>query len=119
VEQLWIDGQLRSPLLSDNDRWRRVIFDTPGGSTFQRMDESFVRYSTSINLNDKTLALTEYDDETWKASFTFQRVAPDQLTLDGEMDSHKLHMQLQLVDHSKFLLINRGFHWIQEYPFNR
>jgi len=46
-------------------------------------------------------------------------VAPDQLTLDGEMDSHKIHMQLQLVDLSTFLLINRGFHWIQEYPFNR
>jgi hypothetical protein len=28
-------------------------------------------------------------------------------------------MQLQLVDLTKFLLINRGFHWIQEYPFNR
>jgi hypothetical protein len=119
VEQLWIDGQPRSPLLTDYDRWRRVIFDTPDRSTFQRMDDSLVRCSASFNLNDKTVALTKDDDKNWKASLTFQRVAPDQLTLDGEMDSHKLHMQLQLVDRSKFLLINRGFHWIQEYPFNR
>jgi len=28
-------------------------------------------------------------------------------------------MQLRLVDRSKFLLVNRGFHWIAEYPFNR
>jgi hypothetical protein len=119
VEQLWIDGQLRSPLLTDYDRWRRVIFDTPDRNTFQRMDNSLVRYSASFNLNDKTVALRKDDDKNWKANFTFQRVAPDQLTLDGEMDSHKLHMQLQLVDLSKFLLINRGFHWIQEYPFNR
>ncbi len=42
VEQLWIDGQLRSPLLTDHDRWRRVIFDTPDRNTFQRMDDSLV-----------------------------------------------------------------------------
>jgi hypothetical protein len=119
VEQLWIDGQLRSPLLTDYDRWRRVIFDTPDRNTFQRMDDSLVRCSTSFNLNDKTVALTKDDDKNWKANFTFKRVASDQLTLDGEMDSHKLHMQLQLVDLSKFLLINRRFHWVQEYPFNR
>ena len=83
------------------------------------MDDSFARYGASINLKEKALALTKDDDKNWKANFTFQRVAPDQLTLDGEMDSHKLHMQLQLVDRSKFLLINRGFHWIQEYPLNR
>ena len=119
VGQLSIDGQLRSPLLTDYDRWRRAIFDFPTAMTFQRMDDSFARYGASINLNDKTLALTKGDDKNWKANFTFQRVAPDQLTLNGEMDGHKIHMQLQLVDRSKFLLINRGFHWIQEYPLNR
>jgi hypothetical protein len=119
VEQLSIDGQLRSPLLTYYDGWRRVIFDTPDRNTFERMDDSLVRYSASINLNDKTIALTKDDDKKWKANFNFQRVAQDQLILDGEMDSHKLHMQLQLVDRSKFLLINRGFHWIQEFPFNR
>jgi len=71
VEQLWIDGQLRSPLLTDHDRWRRVIFDTPDRNTFQRMDDSLVRYSASFNLNDKTVALTKDDDKNWKANFTF------------------------------------------------
>jgi hypothetical protein len=30
-----------------------------------------------------------------------------------------LHMHLQLLDREKFLLVNRGFHWMQETPFNR
>jgi hypothetical protein len=47
------------------------------------------------------------------------RAAEDQLTLDGNMDSHKIHMQLHLVDRTKFALVSRGFHWAQEYPFNR
>jgi len=119
VDQLTIDGQSRSPLITDYGRWRRVIFDIPSRMAFQRMDDSLARYGAAIKVNDQTLALTKDDDKNWKASFTFQRPTPDQLILDGDMDSHKLHMQLQLLDREKFLLVNRGFHWIQENPFNR
>lgn len=119
VDQLTIDGQVRPPLITDNDRWRRVIFDSSTRMAFQRMDDSFARYGASINVNGKTVAVTKDDDKNWKASFTFQRPAPDQLILDGNMDSRKVHMQLQLIDRKKFLLVSRGFHWIQEYPFNR
>ncbi|MGO9255379.1 MAG: DoxX family protein [Bryobacteraceae bacterium] len=119
VDQIAIDGQLRSPLLTDYGRWRRVIFDFPTAVAFQRMDDSFASYGASIDAGAKTLALTKRGDRNWKASLSFQRGAQDQLILDGNMDSHKVHMQLHLVDRNKFLLVNRGFHWIQEYPFNR
>jgi hypothetical protein len=119
VDELSIDGQIRSPLLTDYDRWHRAIFDFPEAVAFQRMDDSLARYGASINVNDKTLALTKVSDKNWKANFTFQRVAQDQLILDGNMDSHNIHMRLQLADRGKFLLVSRGFHWIQEYPFNR
>ncbi len=119
INQLTIDGQSSSPLVTDSSRWRRVIFDVPARMAFQRMDDSLARYASTINPNDKTLALTKDDDKNWKASFTFQRPTPDQLIVDGDMDSHKLHMQLQLLDRKNFLLVSRGFHWIQEYPFNR
>lgn len=46
------------------------------------------------------------------------RPSTDQLTLDGKMDGHDVHMQLKLVDRNKFLLVNRGFHWVQA-PFIR
>jgi hypothetical protein len=119
VEQLTIDGQLRSPLLNDFDRWHRVIFDFPDRVAFQRMDDSFVRCGASINVNDKSIALSKDDDKNWKAEFHFVRPAQDQVAMDGKMDGHTVHMLLQLVDHKKLLLISRGFHWIQESPYNR
>jgi hypothetical protein len=119
VDVLSIDGQIRSPLLVDYGGWRRAVFDIPDRMAFQRMDESFARYGASINAHDKTMALTKDGDKNWKANFAFQRVVQDQLFLDGNMDGHKIHMQLQLVDRNEFMLVNRGFHWIQEYPFNR
>jgi hypothetical protein len=117
VSQMSIDEQVRPALLTDNGRWRRVIFDTPTRVAFQRMDESFVRYGASINQNK--IALTKDGDTTWKAEFAVTRPVQDQLVLDGDMDRHKIHMQLQLTDRHSFLLVNRGFHWIQESSFNR
>jgi len=121
VEQMSIDGQVRSPLLTDYDRWRRVIFDSFAGTrtSFQRMDETFASFDCSISDKDKTLTLTKSGDKNWKASFNFDRPAPDQLILDGAMDGHTVHMQLKLFDRNKLTLVNRGFHWINDYPFQR
>jgi uncharacterized membrane protein YphA (DoxX/SURF4 family) len=119
VAELSIDGQVRSPLLTDYDRWHRAVFDVPDRVGFQRMDDSFARYGATINSSGKTIALTKDNDKNWKANFTFQRAAENELILDGIMDDHRIHMQLQLVDLKKFVLVSRGFHWIQEYPFNR
>ena len=118
AEQLSIDGQVRAPLTTDYDHWRRIIFDF-NRLSFQRMDESLAFYKYQINDKDKTVAVTKDGDKNWKATLAFQRVSPSELILDGMMDNHKFHMQLRLVDRNSFLLVSRGFHWVQELPFNR
>jgi hypothetical protein len=53
-------------------------------------------------------------------SFTYAR--PDRRTLiaDSIIDGHKLHAVCHLSEASmKPLLTTRGFHWINEVPFNR
>ncbi len=119
VEQMTVDGQIRSPLLTDSDRWRRVIFDFTTSTSVQRMDESFANFGSSINDKSKTLTLAKDDDKNWKANFTFDRTARDRLVLDGAMDGHRIHMELELVDRNQFPAVNRPFHWINEYPFER
>jgi hypothetical protein len=114
VRQMSIDEQPRPPLLTDSTRWRRAIFDFPDRMAFQRTDDSFAPYGASVNLPERTLALTKSNDKNWTASFTFQRPAGDQLILDGRMDNHEVHMELQLTDRNKFPLVGRGFHLIQE-----
>src|SRR5579871_1014285 len=134
VKQMSIDEQPRPPLLTDSTRWRRAIFDAyPDGMAFQRTDDSFVPYVASVNLPDRTLTLTKSsfnlqertldltksDDKNWTANFTFQRPAKDQLILDGRMDNHQVHMELQLIDRNSFVLVSRGFHWTQTSTFGR
>jgi hypothetical protein len=118
VSELSIDGKVRPLIVTDAEGWRRVIFDSPTVIAFQRMNDSFVRYLASVNADAKTIVLTKADKK-WSAHFTFQRVTPEQLTLDGEMDRRMVHVQLKLMKKEQFVLVSRGFHWIQEYPFNR
>ncbi|HKR95312.1 MAG TPA: DoxX family protein [Candidatus Angelobacter sp.] len=119
VDEMSVDGQLRPALFTDHDRWRRVIFDFSTFTSFQRPDDTFTGFGSTIAEKESTLTLTTPADKNWKASFHYYRPAPDQLVLNGFMDGHQVQMKLKLLDRDKFVLVNRGFHWINEYPFQR
>ena len=119
VTQMSIDGEPRPPLLTDNIRWRRAIFDDPETATLQLMDDSIAHYGASIKLADKSLVLIKGADKNWRANLSFQRPVQNQLIVDGRMEDHQVHIELHLTDRNNFLLVRRGFHWIQEFPFIR
>ena len=80
---------------------------------FQRTDDSFAHYGATVDLNSHTLTLTKGGSRSWIARFTIERPAQDRLILDGDMDSHKIHVQLTLVEFDSFRLLNSGFRWIR------
>jgi uncharacterized membrane protein YphA (DoxX/SURF4 family) len=113
-----ISGNGGSPV-PGYDQWRRAIFDFPTSLAVQQMDESFVYYGASINMTAKTLSVTSNGRLKSRGQFIFQRASRRELTLVGDMDGQRMQLQLELLDSAKFPLVNRGFHWIQEYPLNR
>jgi hypothetical protein len=114
VERLAVDGESRPVALNDYDRrWRRVIFDAPDELIVQRTDDSFARYGASFDPGRGTIAVTKGGSRTWTSRLTFDRTADDRLTLDGEMDGHRIEAQLRLMDRSAFPLLNSSFRWIR------
>lgn len=114
VAELSIDGQSRPVILNDYDRqWRRVIFDRPNVVVFQRVDDSFARFGASIDADGRTVALTKGGSRNWTARFTFERATPDRLVLEGDMDDHRIHIRLQLVELDTFRLLSSTFRWIR------
>ena len=114
VDQLSVDGQVRPPLFNDYDRrWRRVVFDAPDMVVFQRPDDSFAHYGASIDVDSHVIALRKGNSRSWNATFTFQRPNAEHLVLDGEMDRHTIHAELQRVDFDVFRLLNNGFRWVR------
>jgi uncharacterized membrane protein YphA (DoxX/SURF4 family) len=119
VERLVIDGHERSALITDYGRWRRILFDSPKYFTFERMDETFASYESEIDTRKQVMELTKLDDKKWKGELHYQRSGPDKLALEGVVGGQKMTLQLARMDRNRLQLVSRGFHWVQEYPFNR
>jgi len=125
VDEFVADGQARPPLLTDKLRWQRVIFDFPGYAEVQLMgaldDESLRYYSAKLDEKAKVLTLAKgrKDKTQWKSVLSYTQPDPGHLVLEGTFDGHQVRATLHRIDRSRFLLVNRGFHWINEHPFNR
>jgi hypothetical protein len=119
LEELTLDGKPHPLSVTEVQQWRRVIFDFPEDAQIQRMDDSRTGYNAAIDTRANTLTLNDRKNKDWKATFSFTRPSPNHLVLDGTMNGQKATLQLTRLDHTKFLLVTRGFHWIQDYPFNR
>ena len=119
VDEVSIDGVLQPPLLTDETRWRRAIFQRAGFLVIQPMTGANQVYALELDIESRTIALTSPENPGWKAEFSFEEPEPSQLSLTGQVDGKSTRAKLVRVDESQFLLTNRGFHWISEVPFNR
>ncbi|HTV13472.1 MAG TPA: hypothetical protein VME68_02080 [Acidobacteriaceae bacterium] len=119
VEQQTVDGQVRPPLFTDNDRWRRILFDRHNLVVFERFNDERVLWTGTVDPRAGTIRLSQRGNGPGGASLSYTQPSPDRLTLDGTLSGHRVHLDLALYDRSKFLLVSRGFHWVQESPLNR
>jgi hypothetical protein len=127
IETMTIDGQVRPPLVTDHERWRRMIVQAPTGMTFQRMDDTFAGYGAIVDTSARTITLTRAPvtpgrpvarpEETGR--FSYEQPSPERLILDGTVDGKAMRMELQYYDRNNFRLVQSRFRWIQDYPFNR
>jgi hypothetical protein len=78
-----------------------------------------VVYLTTWNREDKKLTLAKVRTPEWLATFTYDLPEPDKLELQGSMDGKAVSASLKRAPEKSYELTNRGFHWIQELPYNR
>jgi hypothetical protein len=119
VTEFTRDSRPLPPSVTDVSRWQRIIFDAPGVVTYQRMNGELVDVSATVH--GQTLELTAPDQEapTPFATLDTSQPSPDRLLLDGQIGGAPVTMSLERVDLQSFTLRNRGFNWIQEYPYFR
>jgi hypothetical protein len=119
VEEFEADGEARPPLVTDALRWRRVVFDYPGRMVIEPMGKSGQGYRVTLNADEHRLTLKKRDDATWQATLAYEQSEEGLLALEGTFDDRKVRVRLRLADANTFLLVTRGFHWVNEVPFNR
>jgi hypothetical protein len=112
------NGDTLPPNLNDTDRWRYILMEREGSANVYKMDNSRLYFETVVDTMKQEIEFTDYNDSTdvftlkYKKTdyvFSFETV--------WKNDTLKGHANIKTKD--DFLLMNRGFHWISEYPFNR
>ena len=114
VEQFSLGQSTASP-----QHWRRVIFDTPNRISVHTSADLDERFGSQLDQEKRTLTLRKREDPTWNAVLNYEQPSPEVITLAGTFNGSELTARLRRTEERKFLLTDRGFHWINEFPFNR
>jgi len=106
------------PLATDELRWRKLLIaGSKGGfgiavkhQTTDVAERMFGEHDDAAHT--LTIKLGENTSEVWH-----YELRGDTLTVDATHGAHKLHVVMSREPDP--LLVTRGFHWVQEFPFNR
>lgn len=121
VEKFVLDGEERPPLLTDTERWRSFIVNRYSSKVaiVRRMDAQIRGYAFEVDESAGTAKLGSFQDPDGQATWTYRQPDPETLVLEGELAEHTYSVEMKKRDVNEFLLVNRGFHWVNEFPFNR
>jgi hypothetical protein len=108
-------------LLTDTTLWKQLIIDYYKSSNACRiklMNDTFRRYNFQVDTSKRSAVFYPAWDTVNRAHFNYKLDSPF-ITFNGRYKNDSVIMMFERYDENKFLLMNRGFHWINEYPFNR
>ncbi|NRB48143.1 MAG: DoxX family protein [Saprospiraceae bacterium] len=112
------NGKLLPPLITDSSRWHYFIVEKKREAVVKKMTGELDRFQTKVDTVEKQIWLsTEIDSVGLPLSYEIPDV--NRLELHGIVGGDTLKISLQKKELDDFRLINRGFHWINERPFNR
>jgi hypothetical protein len=119
VESFVANGEPRPATPMDPKRWRRVIFSEVGSLNVQTLDDAATRYRMREDKVKHTFELSTIYSPYDTIVLSYHEPADGQLVLEGPYGGDTLTVTLHKVPLPSFLLNDRGFHWISEYPYNR
>lgn len=104
-------------------RWEEVMIER-GHAFLVRFGDTrhgapMMRYVAAIDQERKTIELKKYYEPDFAAQWRYEQPAPGELHLHITWEEHAYEVHLKLKEPKPSALMNRGFHWVQELPFNR
>jgi hypothetical protein len=124
VDSFLADGVELPPLVGDPVRWQTWIASARYTSmwlmTGQRdaeASENHGSYPLEVDAANHTIAVMIDEQRKTREIWKYSQPTPDLLVIDGVHSGKLLHVTLHRAPDG--LLMTRGFHWINEVPFNR
>lgn len=106
------------PLTTSSYCWKTLIIQSHKHATVKTTNDSLRYYAFRVDTVAKKAVLFEYADTTLKYTLAYQ-LKGKELELSGKLFQDTVLIRLTKRDLNSFRLTSRGFHWINEYPYNR
>ena len=106
------------PLTTDTLRWNKMIIGE-GYIKITTMADSSAVYASTIDTVKRTLLVSSYSDSTKKYLLSYKSLPDNYFSLSGIYKKDSITVCFKKKTLKDYRLINRSFHWINEYPFNR
>ncbi|MBC9795918.1 hypothetical protein [Sinomicrobium weinanense] len=117
VQNFIINGDTIPPLMTDTIRWKKLVIDKHNAGIV-KMDDKVMGLKKETDTLKHKLTLTSYKDSTLTYDLSYS-VKDSMFYANGIHKKDTLQIEFKRTLPEDFLLINRGFHWINEFPFNR
>ncbi|MBF6642338.1 hypothetical protein IVB69_12675 [Flavobacterium sp. J49] len=112
------NGDTIPVLMSDTLRWNKVLMEE-GNIVIKTVRGRGNYYALKTDTIANQLIITSYKDSTKIFKLNYKRLPNEELLVKGKWESDTLELLWKQKKKSDYELNNRGFHWINEYPFNR
>ena len=106
------------PLTTDTSRWKQIIIQTNKYARIKMMNDTMFNYTFTVDTVLNKIGTYVTTDNSNAASFSYIKDG-DYLLLNGKVGNDSVFIKLKRFDEKNFRLMSRGFHWINEYPYNR
>jgi hypothetical protein len=103
---------------NNESRWKYIMIEREGSLQIQKMDRSKLFFKTEIDSLTSSLKLTSYKDSTDSFKLKLKNTEPT-FSLETLYKGDTIKAYGNTIKKEDFLLMNRGFNWVNEYPFNR
>ncbi|MFN3753855.1 hypothetical protein [Flavobacterium sp.] len=112
------NGDTIPPLMTDTLRWNKVLMEE-GNIVIKTVKGRGNYYAVKTDTIANQLIITSYKDSTKIFKLNYKRLPNEELLVKGKWESDTLELLWKQKKKNEYELNNRGFHWINEYPFNR
>jgi len=99
-------------------RWNKLILDDSYSGIYVGFD-SVQYFELSADTLHKKITMTSYKDSTEKYRLTYNVLPDNRFVFSGVCRSDSMYAIFKRKQVADYQLINRGFHWITEAPYNR
>ena len=114
VEAFLINGDTIPPTELVTRRWKKITIGN-SSANIQNMDGASIPWK--FHSSGRKIVMVSPDLSTF-GNFKYQRDS-SMVTMSGVLNQDTLNVVLTRKSKSPFLLVDRGFHWVNEFPFNR